>query len=147
MAKIKTEIVNMADIKEYVNNPRKNAKGIQSVLASIKKFGYNNPILVNEDNVILAGHTRYEAMRKTGALKVEVIRLTHLTEEQEKAFRIADNRTGDFARWDEDLLISEMKAIDESDWEKFGFNNKMMEKLAAPNMCKCPKCGESFVKV
>lgn len=147
MAKIKTEVLNISDIKAYANNPRRNEKAINAVMESIKKFGYANPIIVNADNVVLAGHTRLEAIRKTGAMQVQVIRLTHLTEQQEKAFRIADNRTAEFAEWDGDLLEAEMKDIEADDWAKFGFSQKMLEKLAAPNMCKCPKCGQQFVKV
>lgn len=147
MAKIKTEVLNISDIKVYANNPRHNVKAINAVMESIKKFGYANPIIVNADNVVLAGHTRLEAIRKTGAMQVQVIRLTHLTEQQEKAFRIADNRTAEFAEWDGDLLEAEMKDIEADDWAKFGFSQKMLEKLAAPNMCKCPKCGQQFVKV
>lgn len=147
MAKIKTEVLNISDIKVYANNPRRNEKAINAVMESIKKFGYANPIIVNADNVVLAGHTRLEAIRKTGTIQVQVIRLMHLTEQQEKAFRIADNRTAEFAEWDGDLLEAEMKDIEADDWAKFGFSQKMLEKLAAPNMCKCPKCGQPFVKV
>ena len=147
MAKIKTEVIELKEIKEYANNPRKIKKAIDPVMKSIKKFGYSNPIIINKDNVILAGHTRLEALRKTGAVKAEVIRLTHLTEEQEKAFRIADNRTSEFAEWDKDLLEKEMREIKADDWKSFGFDNKLIERLAAPNMCTCPKCGKQFMKV
>ena len=147
MAKIKTEVIELKEIKEYANNPRKIKKAIDPVMKSIKKFGYSNPIIINKDNVILAGHTRLEALRKTGAVKAEVIRLTHLTEEQEKAFRIADNRTSEFAEWDKDLLEKEMREIKADDWKSFGFDNKLIERLAAPNMCRCPKCGKQFMKV
>ena len=147
MAKIKTEVIELKEIKEYANNPRKIKKAIDPVMKSIKKFGYSNPIIINKDNVILAGHTRLEALRKTGAVKAEVIRLTHLTEEQEKAFRIADNRTSEFAEWDKDILEKEMREIKADDWKSFGFDNKLIERLAAPNMCKCPKCGKQFMKV
>ena len=147
MAKIKVEELNLKDIKEYAKNPRKNHKAIGAVLESIKKFGYTNPIIINKDNVILAGHTRLEALRKNGAMKAEVIRLTHLTEDQEKAFRIADNRVADFAKWDENLLGIEMREIKAEDWKRFGFDERQIIKYAAPEMCKCPKCGKEFVKV
>ena len=92
-------------------------------------------------------YTRLEALRKTGAIKAEVIRLTHLTEEQEKAFRIADNRTSEFAEWDKNLLEKEMREINADDWKEFGFDNKIIERVAAPNMCTCPKCGKQFMKI
>ena len=147
MAKMKIETMALSDLKEYANNPRRNTKAVNAVLESIKKFGFNNPILINKDNVILAGHTRIEALRKTGALNAEVIRLTHMTEEQERAFRIADNRTAEFSKWDQALLDAGMKKIDANDWEKFGFSKTQIERLAAPGICKCPKCGKEFVKV
>ena len=147
MAKIKIETIELKEIREYANNPRKIKKAIEPVKRSIKKFGYTNPIIINKDNVILAGHTRLEALRKTGAIKAEVIRLTHLTEEQEKAFRIADNRTSEFAEWDKDLLEKEMREINADDWKEFGFDNKIIERVAAPNMCTCPKCGKQFMKI
>lgn len=147
MAKIKIETVKLSDIREYANNPRKNKKAIGAVFESIKKFGYTNPILINADNVILAGHTRLEALRKSGALNAEVIRLTHLTPDQEKAFRIADNRTGEFSAWDNDLLEAGIKRINADDWEKFGFKAEFIANLKAPGTCKCPKCGKEFIKV
>lgn len=147
MAKIKTEEIEIKDIKEYANNPRKIKKAIEPVKESIKKFGYTNPIIINKDNVILAGHTRLEALRKVGAMKADVIRFTHLTDEQERAFRIADNRTQEFSEWDKELLEKEMREINADDWKKLGFDDKIVEKLAAPNMCTCPKCGKQFIKV
>lgn len=147
MAIIKIETIELKDIREYANNPRKIKRAIEPVKRSIKKFGYTNPIIINKDNVILAGHTRLEALRKTGAVKAEVIRLTHLTEEQEKAFRIADNRTSEFAEWDKDLLEVEMREINADDWKEFGFDEKTIERVATPNMCTCPKCGKQFMKI
>lgn len=147
MARLKTEKVLVTDLIEYENNPRRNDKAVSAVMESIRKFGYVNPIIVNHDNVILAGHTRLKALRQTGDEEVEVIRLSHLTEQEEKAFRMADNRASDFSTWDTDLLESEMKEIGADDWEKFGFSNKILSKLTEPNMCTCPKCGASFIRV
>lgn len=147
MAKIKTEMICVSELSEYENNPRRNEKAVGAVLESIKKFGYLNPIIINQDNVILAGHTRLKALKKAGAEEVEVIRLTHLTEQEEKAFRIADNSVADFSTWDGDLLEIEMKGIDADDWEKFGFKKNVLDKLTTPGMCKCPKCGAAFIKV
>lgn len=146
MAKLKIEKMKIADIKEYTNNPRNNKKAIQPVIKSIEKFGYVNPIIVDEDNIILAGHTRIKALQDIGFLEVEIIRLTGLTEEQKKSYRIADNRTQDFAKWDGNLLEAEMREITADDWTDFGFREKDLGKLK-PNECTCPKCGRTFLKV
>lgn len=147
MAKIKSEIKNISELIEYENNPRRNEKAIDSVVESIKKFGITNPILVNEDNVILAGHTRYKALKLMGVTEIPCLVISELTEQQEKAFRIADNRTAELSSWDSELLIQEMKEISEDDWERFGFKKKDLEKLEPPEKCTCPKCGKSFLKV
>lgn len=142
MAKMKTITVQLDKLKEYENNPRRNDKAVGAVLASIKKFGFINPIIVNADNVILAGHTRLKALKEDGAKEAQVIRLSHMTEQEEKAFRIADNRVADFASWDGDLLEAEMEEIDADDWELFGF--KFREIKPGKGMCTCPKCGKEF---
>lgn len=144
MAKIKTINKKIKDLIEYENNPRRNDKAVGAVVASIKKFGFTNPIIINADNVILAGHTRLKALKEKGATECEVIKLTHLTEEEEKAFRIADNRTADFSKWDGDLLDAEMEEIDADDWELFGF--KFRDIKPEKGMCTCPKCGKEFKK-
>ena len=146
MAKIKTKVYKIEELKEYPNNPRSNNKAVNAVMESVKSFGYVNPIIVNKDGVILAGHTRLKALKSLGAESVECIVITHLTEDEEKAFRIADNRAAEFSKWDSDLLVSEMKEIDANDWEKYGFKEKDLKKLLPPEMCKCPKCGRSFYK-
>lgn len=147
MAKIKLEKISVNDLVKYDANPRRNEKAISAVKESIKKFGYVNPIIVNSENIILCGHTRLSALREIGREEVECIRITHLSEQEEKAFRIADNRVAEFSTWDDDLLKEEMSAIDASDWENFGFKAKDVDKLKPPEQCTCPKCGKSFVKV
>ena len=147
MAEIKVISCSVEDIREYGNNPRRNDKAIDSVLASIRKFGYINPIIVNQDNVILAGHTRLKALKKHGQKEVEVLQLQHMTEEQEMAFRIADNRTAEFSEWDNDLLTAEMKEITAEDWEEFGFKPEQLRKMQDINMCTYPKCGRTFERI
>lgn len=144
MAKIKTKKFYIEELKEYENNPRSNNKAVRAVTESVKDFGYINPIIVNQDGVILAGHTRLKALKELDADEVECIVISHLTEEEEKAFRIADNRAAEFSEWDPDLLVSEMKKVDADDWEKYGFKDKELAKLQPPEICKCPKCGKSF---
>lgn len=147
VAKLKTEKVSVVDLIEYENNPRRNDKAVSAVLESIRKFGYVNPIIINGENVILAGHTRTKALKQAGVESVEVIRLSHLTEQEEKAFRIADNRVSDFSGWNGDLLENEMRQIGADDWKKFGFSDKQLKALDDPAMCTCPKCGASFIRV
>lgn len=147
MAEIRLKKVGINDIREYENNPRNNDKAVQPVINSIKKFGYVSPIIVDEDGVILAGHTRIQALRSMGAEEVEVIVISGLTEEERKSYRIADNRTREFAGWDGNLLQVEMREINADDWEQFGFKENEVKKFKPDNMCKCPKCGQAFVKV
>lgn len=147
MAEIKIIKKRIEDLKPYENNPRRNGKAVSAVFESIKSFGFRNPIVINQQGVILAGHTRLEALKQAGADEVECIELNHLTEEQENAFRIADNRVADFSFWDRDLLQQEMVEIGAEDWEKFGFDDKDLAFMKAPDRCTCPKCGKTFIKV
>lgn len=136
----------LSEIHEYEQNPRRNDKAVGAVFESIKKFGFRNPIIINREGVILAGHTRLAALRKSGAEEVECIEIGHLTEGQEKAFRIADNRVADFSAWDGDLLEAEMSDITADDWELFGFKEKEIKTRDKHKICTCPKCGASFEK-
>lgn len=147
MAQIKVKRVKVEDLKAYEQNPRRNSKAVGAVYESIKKFGFRNPIIINPDGVILAGNTRLEALQKAGIDEVDCIELNHLTKEQENAFRIADNRVADFSFWDKDLLEQEMMEIGADDWKLFGFKDKDLEFLKAPDQCTCPRCGKSFIKV
>lgn len=147
MVEMKLRKVRIDEIREYENNPRNNDKAIEPVMNSIKKFGYVSPIIVDEDGVILAGHTRIQALKRMGAEEAEVIVISGLTEEERKSYRIADNRTREFARWDGNLLEIEMREINADDWQQFGFKENEVKKFKPDNMCKCPKCGQTFVKV
>lgn len=86
-------------LKPYANNPRKNDGAVDVVANSIKEFGFKSPIIVDKNNVIIAGHTRYKASKKLGLKEVPVIVADDLTEEQVKAFRLADNKVGEIAEW------------------------------------------------
>lgn len=147
MARIKVIRKSLKDIKGYEQNPRKNDKAVNAVYESIKKFGFRNPIIINSEGIILAGHTRLEALKKMGAEEADCIEISDLTEEQQNAFRIADNRVADFSFWDNDLLQQEMIEIGADDWELFGFKEKDLAFLKAPDRCTCPKCGKTFIKV
>lgn len=112
----------VADLIPYENNPRDNDSAVDAVANSIKEFGFLVPIVVDKDNVIAAGHTRLKAANSLGMETVPVIKAKDLTEEQIKAFRLADNKTGELAGWDFILLDSELKKLGDIDMELFGFN-------------------------
>lgn len=109
-------------IKPYENNPRNNDQGVDAVAKSIKEFNWQQPIVVDKDNVIIVGHTRYLAAKKLGLKEVPVKIATGLTPEQVKAYRLADNKTGELTDWDDDLLESELDDILDIDMTGFGFD-------------------------
>ena len=113
MSDLKIEYINTDKLIPYVNNPRKNDKAVDVVAGSIQEFGFKNPIIVDKDNVIVAGHTRLLAARKLELEEVPVIRAEDLTEQQIKAFRLADNKTAEFAEWDMELLALELEGLDD----------------------------------
>ena len=99
-------------IKPYEKNPRKNDGAVESVAESIKQCGYIAPIIVDEENVILAGHTRLKALKKLGYKKVPVVIKEGLSEEQKRKYRLLDNKTNELAEWDFDLLGNELEGLD-----------------------------------
>lgn len=107
--------LSLKDIKPYANNPRKNDEAVQAVMESIKQCEYVAPIVVDENHVILAGHTRLKALKKLGFKSAQVIVKEGLTEEQKRKYRILDNKTGELAEWDEDLLKVELADLDFGD--------------------------------
>ena len=109
------------DIKPYGKNPRKNDNAVPYVAESIKQFGFKVPIVIDKNNVIVAGHTRYKAARKLGFKSAPCIIADDLTDEQIKAFRLADNKVSEKAEWDLDLLDSEIEGIFDIDMTDFGF--------------------------
>lgn len=111
----------MDDIRQYENNPRVNDHAVDAVAESIRQCTYIAPIIVDEDHVILAGHTRYKALQKLSMDEAEVIIKTGLTEEQKRKYRLLDNKTAEFAEWDFDLLETELDGL-EFDGFDFGFD-------------------------
>lgn len=103
--------VSLQDLKPYENNPRINDNAVDSVMNSIKEFGFKVPVVITKDNVIVAGHTRYKASKKLGLEKVPCIVADDLTEEQIKAFRLADNKVSELAEWDFKKLEIELSSI------------------------------------
>lgn len=119
---IKVTMRKLAELVPYENNPRDNSKAVNAVAESIKEFGFKNPIIVDKGDVIVAGHTRYKAAEKLGLDEVPVIVADDLSDEQVKAFRLADNKTAELAEWNFELLDSELAEISEIDMAAFGFN-------------------------
>ena len=116
---MKVDYIPLTKIHPYENNPRLNDTAMVAVENSIKEFGFRVPILVDKNGVIVAGHTRYKAAKHLGMKEVPVICIDDLTDEQIRAFRIADNSAGSVAEWDDDLLALELSELD-FDMEKFG---------------------------
>lgn len=112
--------LNIKDITPYGNNPRHNDGAVAAVKESIKQCGYVAPIIVDEDNVILAGHTRHKALKSLKRTEVEVLRISGLTEEQKRKYRLLDNKTNELAEWDFDLLGAELEGLDFDGFD-FGF--------------------------
>lgn len=146
------------ELKPYENNPRINDESVEYVANSIKEFGFKVPIVIDSNNVIVAGHTRYKAAEELGMEKVPCIIADDLTEDQIKAFRLADNKVSEFSTWDMQKLGIEMQEIEMFgiDMQPFGFSvdpepiekkereSKLMDEETqetAPTMHVCPKCG------
>lgn len=121
MEDLKIEYFGVDEIKPYEKNPRKNDGAVEAVANSIKEFGFKNPIIVNKDLIVIAGHTRLKASKKLGLKKVPCVVVRDLTEEQERALRIADNKTSELAEWDLELLQQEIEQIMTIDMTDFGF--------------------------
>lgn len=113
---------NIDELTPYENNPRKNDKSVDYVANSISQFGFKVPIVIDSNGVIVAGHTRYKAAVKLKMHTIPCIVADDLTEEQIKAFRLADNKVGEFSEWDFDLLSEELDGIFNLDMSNFGFD-------------------------
>jgi ParB-like chromosome segregation protein Spo0J len=120
MKEMKIEYKGIDELIPYENNPRINDHAVEYVASSIKEFGFKNPIIIDKDNIIIAGHTRLKACEKLGIKKVPTIMADDLTEDQIKAFRIADNKVAEFSNWDLGKLELELEDI-ELDMSDFGF--------------------------
>lgn len=110
------------DIQEYKNNPRFNDKAVAAVQSSIASFGFKNPIVIDKDNVIIAGHTRVKAAERLGMDTVPCIIADDLSPEQVQAFRLADNKTASIAEWDFNKLEQELEELTDIDMSQFGFD-------------------------
>ena len=146
------------EIVPYENNPRINDEAVADVAESIKQCGELDPIEVDEDNIILSGHTRLKAYIQLGYDSVSVLRVTGLTEPQKRKYRLLANKTGEKASWDIKKLAIELADLDFEGFD-FGFElydggfdenalNDLFadapEKEKKAKMIKCPHCGEMF---
>lgn len=110
----------LSDVRPYEKNPRKNDNAVDAVAASIRQFGFLVPLVIDREHIIVAGHTRYKAAQRLGMKTVPCVVADELTEDQIKAFRLADNKVGEMAQWDVDLLPLELADI-AMDMSAFGF--------------------------
>lgn len=113
MEKVQIEYRNIDELKMYKQNPRDNEKAIANVAKSIKEFGFKVPIVVDENDEIIAGHTRLKASERLGLEEVPTIVAKDLTEKQVRAFRIADNKVAEESKWDESLLKLELEELED----------------------------------
>jgi site-specific DNA-methyltransferase (adenine-specific) len=150
---------NIDELIPYENNPRLNDEAVEYVKNSIKEFGFKVPIVIDKDNVIIAGHTRIKASKELGIKDIPCIIADDLTEEQVKAFRLANNKVSEVAGWDFDLLNLELDDILDIDMTEFGFlkeeelniddffeEKEGPEKESEEETIICPYCHKEFVK-
>ncbi len=115
------EYLSIDEINPYEKNPRRNDQAVEAVSQSLLRYGWRWPILIDKNNIIIAGHTRYKAAKKLGLKRIPCSRADDMPDELVKEFRLVDNKTGELAGWDFDLLNDELEAIGHS-LEEFGFD-------------------------
>lgn len=155
----KITLMALDKITPYENNPRNNEEAVAVVANSIKEFGFNQPIVVDKDNIIIVGHTRYLAAQQLKLTEVPVIVAANLSEEQARAYRLADNKTNELAGWDFEKLALELEQIEGLDMSEFGFDGHDLggeigdffedapaskENEHKPKTVTCPHCGKEF---
>lgn len=130
--------IDIKKLKPYEKNPRKNKKAVEAVANSIKEFGFKVPIVIDKENVIVCGHTRFKAAQQLGIETVPCVVADDLTDEQIKAFRLADNKTAELADWDFDLLEDEILNIENIDLSNFGFEvaDKNIDEIIEDGFCE-----------
>jgi len=133
---MKVELRKLSEVTPYEGNPRQNDAAVDAVVASIREFGFRQPIVVDAEGVIVCGHTRYKAAVKMGLEKVPVHVAKDLTPEQIRAYRIADNKTADLATWDYDLLPIELADLQAAnfDLDLIGFSQDELAELLDPGV-------------
>ena len=125
---MKVTEVPLVQIKPYWRNPRNNERAVEAVKKSIETYGFNTPIVLDTENVIIAGHTRYKALMELGWKKAPCV-VVDLSAAKAKEYRIADNKTSELATWDIDNLIPELREISDLDDMQLYFQNVDLEQL------------------
>lgn len=120
------ETVKIGEVKPYGNNPRFNANAIDGVKQSLEAYGWQQPLVVDQDNTIIIGNTRYQAAKQLKMTEVPVIKMDKLSPEKVKALRIADNHTAEIADWDMDKLFKELNGLESGFYTGFDFE-KMLQ--------------------
>lgn len=163
-ANLRVKYVPIGDVRPYEDNPRRNDGAVQAVAASLREFGWKQPIVVDADGTIVVGHTRYKAALALEMTHVPVVVASDLTPEQCAAYRLADNRVGELAEWDSELLAQELDGLAGFDMEQFGFApgqsldgydiDSLFEDYDGessdtnsedkPKVVTCPHCGKTF---
>lgn len=146
--------VQIAEIVPYENNPRRNDDAVEAVAESIRQCGYRARIIVDENMVVLAGHTRLKAMQRLGWTECEVQVEDDLSEEQKRKYRLLDNKMSELAGWDFDRLTQELDGLDfegmDIDWRLPDVSPIDLEEDGGENrqdgvqVMHCPKCGFVF---
>lgn len=148
----------LSELTPYDKNPRLNDNAVPKVAKSISKFGFKVPLVIDSNNVIVAGHTRFKAAQSLGLDAVPCIVADDLSPEQIRAFRLADNKVAEFSEWDFTALHEELESLADLDLQDFGFANidlhdddlsEFFEEPEQPKEPKaktatCPHCGEVF---
>ena len=127
MADLRVKYVPIGDVHPYEDNPRRNDQAVQAVVNSLREFGWKQPIVVDADGTIVVGHTRYKAALALEMTEVPVVVASDLTPEQCQAYRLADNRVGELAEWDSELLAQELDGLSGFDMEQFGFDDSDLQ--------------------
>lgn len=158
--KLQIEYVKPSELKEYKNNAREHHEAdVNAIAASIKEFGFNDPIGIWQGEIV-EGHGRLLAAIQLGLKEVPIIRLDNLTDEQRKAYALAHNKTAELSNWNFDILESELAELGDIDMAQFGFNEQAFDDESEMKMqqeldiekggkqdkeCTCPNCGFVFV--
>ena len=151
------------ELTPYENNPRINDHAVEAVASSIQEFGFKVPVIIDKDDVVIAGHTRIKAARQLGMDEVPTIKADDLTPEQARTFRLADNKTAELAYWDHEMLnveIEDLINLGVDNLDSYGFDldaiDEDIEGLDLDDdstdqsddgdkqVCFCPKCGFEF---
>ena len=148
MAQMKIVMMPPEELIPYERNPRRNDKAVDVVANSIREFGFKVPIIVDADNVIICGHTRRLAALMLKLDEVPVIVADDLSDEQIRAYRLADNRVAELAEWDEQALREELAKIQGIDLSGLGFDRQMLQGVQMDSLGikrhVCPRCGAEW---